>query len=246
MAKRWAALLWLGALAGAASGQPEPGEDFVEMAPPKVSVFLEQNTVEADAEPAVRAEEDKDPIEKKIEAVVRSMDQPPGEETGADSANASPDRDDFSPASALLNGLMALCAVLALFFFLVYLGKRFGKRTPLLAGQQLGQVMGRVALSPQATLHFVRTNGEVLVVGVTQHSVNLLRTFDAADFEAAGDRDRAPEKPAAPERSFLEQLRQTQQSMPALTPGVDEDLDSLKGDLQRLQQYIQDSARGRE
>jgi len=245
MRKHWAVIAGLTIAAASASAQGTTGGEFAETAPPKVAVGLEQN-VEAPPQLPADNESEKSSIDLKIEAVGQSM---AGADVDPDQPDASAppsEPDDFSPASALLNGLMALCAVLALFFLLVYLGKRFGKRTPLLAGQQLGQVMGRVSLSPQAALHFVRTNGEVLVVGVTQQSVTLLRSFDATDFEPESATTEEPTQTAALKSSFLEQLREAQEAMPAQTRAVDEDLDSLKGDLQRLQQYIQESARARE
>jgi flagellar biogenesis protein FliO len=223
----------------------QPATEFAETAPPKVAVPL------PDASPAVHDPEAAapppegpaaDPLISEIGAL---MDVPPnGEDATAPEASGASAGDDtaFSPARAALNALMALCAVLFLFFLLVYLAKRFGKRTPILAGQQLGKVLGRVALSPQASLHFVQTNGEVLVIGVTTQSVSLLRSFDAAEF---GQRDSEPAAPqAANTRNFLDQLKEVQHSM-AGVPGVDEDLDSLKGDLQRLKQYFQDSTRDR-
>lgn len=242
MCSRWATLLCVAGLIAGAQGQAPDGE-FAETAPPKVNVLPDATVAPSPSEEAgVAGSVATDP---KIEAIGQYWD------TEAAIAAAEPDTapesepDDFSPAAALLNAFMALCAVLSLFFLLVYLGKRFGKRTPLLAGQQLGQVMGRVSLSPQASLHFVRTNGEVLVVGVTQHTVNLLRTFDEAEFDAEQARALDRPAPVAPETNFVEQLKRAQHSMSAVT-GVDEELDTLKGDLQRLQKYIQDSARARE
>jgi len=237
MPERAIALLAIIACAALAPGQPLE-VPFAETAPPKVNVGLETAPPPAEDAGAV-------PIDPKIEAVGQFWDDAEAEAGSAPDSAAVPPPDEFSPAAAMLNALMALCAVLALFLFLVYLGKRFGKRTPFLAGGQLGQIMGRVALSPQAALHFVRTNGEVLVIGVTQNSVNLLRSYDAVEFDAAHAGAGENAQPAAPENSFVEQLKHAQHAM-AGVPGVDEDLDTLKGDLQRLQKYIQDSARARE
>ena len=61
-----------------------------------------------------------------------------------DPAAAAPDRlrprrlGSFAfPRPALMNALFALCAVLGIFFLLVYLTGRLGRRTPIVAGQKL-------------------------------------------------------------------------------------------------------------
>ena len=152
-----------------------------------------------------------------------------------------------SPMKTVGRGVVALCLTLVLFLLLFAAVKRWGQKTPLLAGQQLARVIGRVGLSPQASLHFVQTNGEVLVIGVTQQNVSLIRTFDASDFEtpveiAAVSSTKAAADPAT---NFLTQLKESRATM-GVEAAVDEDLDQLKGELQRLKQYFQDSTRGRD
>jgi flagellar biogenesis protein FliO len=152
-----------------------------------------------------------------------------------------------SPMKTVGRGVVALCLTLVLFLLLFAAVKRWGQKTPLLAGQQLARVIGRVGLSPQASLHFVQTNGEVLVIGVTQQNVSLIRTFDASDFEAPAEVAAVGSltSTADPAPNFLMQLKESRAAL-GVEAAVDEDLDQLKGELQRLKQYFQDSARARD
>lgn len=137
--------------------------------------------------------------------------------------------------------LFILCGVIILGGYLV---KRFGKRTPLLAGQRLGTVLGKVHLTPRASLHYVKSGDRVLVLGLTQNSIALLTEFNAEAFEADTSTEPAAEtleggKPS----SFLTHLRAAAIAEPKAAALADDDLTSLRSDIQRLQQYLQDSAR---
>ncbi len=135
--------------------------------------------------------------------------------------------------------LMVLCGVIILGG---YLARRYGRRSPLLAGHSLGRVLGTVHLNPKAALHFVETGGRVLVVGLSQGHMALIADLDPESLEApraaAGEAEAAPSRPA---QSFLE-LLQAKTAEPAAKE-ADEDLASLRGDIQRLQHYLQESLR---
>lgn len=149
-----------------------------------------------------------------------------------------------------LRAIFALCIVLALILLSYYGVRRWGKRVPLLAGSSLGSVLGRLHLERGTTLHFIRTAGRVLVVGVNGNSVSLVADFDAAQF-ASMDTQNAP----APEKgkpfntdSFLAQLQASSQAIrPSAQAGdeaVDEDeIAVLRGDIQRLQRYLREESR---
>lgn len=246
-AARMAVVLALVAVPGVGFTQ-EPG--FAETAPPKVNVLLDTapETKPEDG-PATPVSPDPDETGAKIAEIGALM--------GASSDDSSESEADILAAAAsegtspreglLLRGIMSLLITVAL-ILLIYAGiKRWGRKTPMLAGQSLGNVMGRLSLTPHASLHFVRTNDEVLVVGVTQQAVSLLRSFDAADFEAEAPQTEASPsaRPDASGSSFLAQLKEAQGSL-GMPGGVDEELDLLKGDLQRLKQYFQDSSRAEE
>lgn len=251
MPSRACALLLVLAAAAAAWTAAAQEEGFAETAPPKVILPMgDTREQEAESHP-VTPEADVSVVDSKIAEVGKYWDQGENEaeSAGGDAPPAPETAPDDPRAGMLFRGVMALCGTLALILVTYAAIKRWGQKTPMLAGQALGNVMGRLALTPHASLHFIRTNDEVLVIGVTQQSVSLLRTFDAADFAPYGQTGVAPEPAAGakplPEPSFLSQLKEAQGSM-GMTPGVDEELDLLKGDLQRLKQYFQDSSRARE
>ena len=79
--------------------------------------------------------------------------------------------------------LFLLLIICGLVILAVYAMKRFGGKTPILAGAQLGTPIGRVHLAPRVTLHYVRTGGRVLVIGVSQNSIATVAEFDAATFD---------------------------------------------------------------
>ncbi len=180
------------------------------------------------------------------------------EATSSDGADASEEdaastgTNSDSPASdhvvyAFLKGIMALCGTLALFILLLAAVKRWGRRTPLLSGYTLGKVLGRIALSPQASLHFIRVKDEVLIVGATQQSVNLLRVMEADLFEEENAIAPEPDDDnAIRPANFLAELQASQASLDHSSSGMDEELDNLKGDLQRLKQYFQESSRAQD
>ena len=158
-----------------------------------------------------------------------------------------------------LRGAAALFAVLALIFLVAYFAKRMGRRTPLLAGGDLARVLGKVYLAPRVSLHFVRTGGKVLAIGVTQNTISLVAEFDASAFqlEAAERGNAATATGEAPE-SFLTQLRTYAQGVRAQSVRAqsvrkdketasdtnEEDLAALRADIQRLQEYLKENFRG--
>ncbi len=223
--------------------------EFHQTPPPKVPLAVEEAPVETVETPPSEQNADPGRVMEKIgaawareEAGEAAGDTSPGETRSDGEGDEGGDIYDGS----ILQSIMALSATLALLLLLFWALKKFGRRTPLLSGHTLGTVMGRIALSPQASLHFVRVKDEVLIVGVTQQSVTLLRCLEAELFEQEDIAlPKVAENQGAP-ADFLSQLRTAQTTMQESPAGVDEELDNLKGDLQRLKQYFQDSARARE
>jgi flagellar biogenesis protein FliO len=147
----------------------------------------------------------------------------------------------------LMQALAALLAVLALILLLSYLLRRLGKGVPALRGMHLGQTIGRIYLTPRASIHFVRTGGRVLLVGVSPNQVSLVAEFDEDAFETepapAGEKD----EPAPALTHFVTHLKQRwaaadgQQAAPM---PLGDEIASLRGDIQRLQEYLKESSQG--
>lgn len=137
--------------------------------------------------------------------------------------------------------LLAICASIILLGLLL---RRLGRRTPLLAGNQLGQVLGRVHLTPKAALHFVRSGGRVLVLGVTPGGVSLVSEYDADAFERASQPAAQPVRPAAMHKPFEERLRENVARLDeASAPQEDDDIAALRGDIERLRGHLRETTR---
>lgn len=250
MVERWMAALALAMLAATLPAQ-EP--EFATTAPAKILLPIDEIAVQSPEAPEANAPEadsgvEVDPIIAEIGAEMAEQDGAEGAEPSGAEPQVPPDENaPPSPAKAAGRAMVALCGTLVLILLIYAAIKRWGKRSPLLAGQQLARVIGRVGLSPQASLHFVQTNGEVLVIGVTQQQVSLLRTFEASDFAVPPEvpLEKLPAPASEPAARFLDQLKESRAAM-GVEAAVDDDLDQLKGELQRLKQYFQDSTRARD
>ena len=148
-----------------------------------------------------------------------------------------------SPFRAALELIVSLSFVIALILLIFYFVRKVGKRTSLLAGPELGTVLGRIHLGRGSALHFVRAGGRILVVGVTNNTMSLIAEFDGDAFsepaeEPATSEDFNPDK-------FLEQLRSSSEAMKeSPTKHVkDDEIDSLRSDIQRLQEYLREESR---
>jgi flagellar biogenesis protein FliO len=113
--------------------------------------------------------------------------------------------------------------------------------------------MGKVYLSPRASLHYVRTGGRILVLGVTPNAIATVAEFDADAFEPIRAEATASPPPAAgttsETESFMAQFKASLESIARATPPDnpeqdDSEIAALREDVQRLQHYLQESVRG--
>lgn len=173
-----------------------------------------------------------------LDQVNAELERRGDDETAPQAANATEPRGAFY----YLRVFSALCLVIALIVAVGYAVRRAAGRTPLLAGSELGRILGRLYLNRNATLFFVETGGQVLLIGVTNQSVTTLGRFDAARFNPT---EEAADSPAEfnPE-SFLAQLNASSQAMRLeSSPREDDDMLSLRRDIQRLQDYLREESR---
>jgi len=140
----------------------------------------------------------------------------------------------------VLQALMWLCLICAGILAGVYLLRKAGRRTPLLAGQQYGEVLGRLYLTPRVCLHYVRSGDRVLLIAVAQNTAQLITEFDAETFLAGSGPDGGL---PAPSKRFLERLRANLASETESASGPDDEIAALRGDIQRLRQHLQERAR---
>lgn len=205
---------------------------FEQTVPPKVDLGkpLEKPVVPAPATPEL----------EKIEQVRAEMDR---SQRVPETPAAQPPP-DFSLYRSAARVFSALLLVLATILLLTYVLKRHGKRSALLSGPTLATILGRVYLEPRVRLHFVRTGGKVIVVGVTQNSIASLAEFDAESFALI--REGAHEKGPVDVAGFMEQLKTSMhniQERPTEPSVEDAEVSALKRDIERLQKYIDEAPR---
>ncbi|HPO14023.1 MAG TPA: flagellar biosynthetic protein FliO [Candidatus Hydrogenedentes bacterium] len=226
---------------------------FQATTPPKVDIASPQGNAGADQENTPASRENSAPQQKDASGPKevpeyfkehqKIWDEPLAETANPAAAAATPAKEQgwntYIPRT-----IMGLCIVCGIIILGGVLMKKYGRHTPLLAGQRLGVVLGKVYLTPKVSLHYVKSGGRVLVIGLTQNQVSLITEFEAGAFESALESEEvAPEKGAKHPGNFMEQLRTQVKKETGVTGRADEDLAELRGDIQRLQRYLQESAR---
>ena len=152
-------------------------------------------------------------------------------------------------------GASAFCIVIALILLTYYVIGRYGRKTPLFAGANLGTLMGRLFLSPKACLYFIRVKDKVLVVGVTPTSISSVAEMDASAFDSASvtavtaasaAAQSAPKTVGNPAGDkFLSQLKTFMRTNPPgpRTGREDDEIATLRGDIARLRRELQEGTR---
>lgn len=176
-----------------------------------------------------------EPVPAHLQALQRQYDAP-----SEPAAPGAPAFEGPALGSLALRTAMWLAVICAAIILLSLILRKAGRKTPLLAGQQFGSVLGRLYLTPKAALHFVRSGDRVLVIGVTPNAVSLITEFDADTFlTPAGKRDTDR---AAP-HSFLSKFQANLVRMERDEAPEDDDIAALRGDIERLREHLQERAR---
>ena len=160
---------------------------------------------------------------------------------GLTETTLEPSRTESSSPKFLyvLRVVSALCIVLFLVIFAGYIARRVARRSPLLAGGDLGTVLGRLYLAKGSVLHFVETGGRVLVVGVANDKMSLIAEFNAEEF---GVQSKEEAENFDPE-SFVAHLRESEEELQLRETlprdeMEDQEIASLRGDIKRLRGFL--------
>jgi flagellar biogenesis protein FliO len=158
-------------------------------------------------------------------------------EAPAEGGDEKPAGSDYDFTKQIMQAVAALFVVVAIILVLYYLMSRLGKKTPILAGASLGNVLGRIHLDPKTCLYFVRVKDRVLVVGVNPQSIATVAEMDAAQFE--GKQAATTDKSAVETfRQILEEKSGALEPPFATTPEV-ADLAGLRDELEKVQQSLE-------
>jgi flagellar biosynthetic protein FliO len=177
-----------------------------------------------------------------LNAVGAEMDKAEG--AAAEKAQ-EPAKDAEKPApglGSLLRGVYALIIVLVLIIAAYALLARLRRHAPMLGGGEFASVVGRLHLDTRFALHFVRVGDKVLLLGVTAQNINILEAFDAATFNL----EHTTATPTVEsQHDFMEHLRASSHALNPMAPGGadDEEIVSLRGDIERLKRYLEEGPR---
>jgi flagellar biogenesis protein FliO len=227
----FAAVLLLVAWSSSAQAPAEitPPSDTPPVETPVVDPAPESSAEHPESESAPDKGDSKSSIDEVFDRIMKDIDA---------------DADDSQGLPKMLMGLSVVLAMILIVYSLV---RRFGKHVPALSGLQLGQVLGQVHLTRTATLHYVKSGGRILVIGVNEAGVNLVAEFDEVAFDTQYP-DMDVQGSFDPD-TFVQELKGQSASMRgeevSLESGgmKDDEISALRGDLHRLQEYLQDETR---
>ena len=143
--------------------------------------------------------------------------------------------------SAIKMGVWLL-VVIALICITVVVLKRLTGGAPVFLDQRLGRVIGRISLSPRATLYFVRIGDRVLVIGVTPTAMNLISEMTGQ--EVGGEMEQAGREPPRAGAPFGTHLGQFMSKFSAAQKAdeqedkLEEHLRDIKGQVAKIKALI--------
>lgn len=154
-----------------------------------------------------------------------------------------------TPWESMLDTMKWLLVLVAGFIIMALLFRGIGRRARILPGADLADVLGRVYLTANTSVHFVRSGGRVLAIGVAPNHIALLTEFDADTFDAVPD-DSEAKSPTVNVARFMDELKQQQGKLDTSTPvgidlptGDDDEIDSLRSDIARLRGMLREEPR---
>ncbi|MGC9324894.1 MAG: flagellar biosynthetic protein FliO [Desulfomonilia bacterium] len=91
---------------------------------------------------------------------------------------------DVPVAGVSLRAITALIGVMALLFFLAWALKKYGPVARVKKNLGL-DILGQMAIGAKAHLALVRVGRSILLLGVTQNTVSLIKDLEEGEFEKA-------------------------------------------------------------
>lgn len=149
--------------------------------------------------------------------------------------------------------LVALALVIGLLFVVLGSIKFFVQRSPSKYGKTLGKVLGVVYLSPKAKVYYLLTGGKVVVLGVSGDSINLLFSMDEHEFFS--NTPDSEELESGRNKDFQRILEDVEQRIKERSSGeensqlgsdFDNDIASLKSDIQKLHKALREDSGDKE
>ncbi|MGC9052406.1 MAG: flagellar biosynthetic protein FliO [Candidatus Hydrogenedens sp.] len=142
--------------------------------------------------------------------------------------------------------LVALIFVIGLILVLLGVLRYFSNKTHR-GMKSIGKIVGVLYLSPRTRIYYVQGAGKVFVLGVSGDQMNLLFVFSEDEFFASIANEDSTESSYS-QKTFKKVLddvetriqSQSSSKMPEVSENIDDELASLKVNIQRLQQAIRE------
>lgn len=142
--------------------------------------------------------------------------------------------------------LVALIFVIGLILVLLGVLRYFSNKT-YRGIKSIGKIVGVLYLSPRTKIYYVQSAGKVFVLGVSGDRINLLFVFPEDEFFASIANEDITDS-SYPQKTFSKVLddvetriqSQSASKMPEVSENIDDELASLKANIQRLQQAIRE------
>jgi len=182
------------------------------------------------------------------QAVWGSEQTTPGNTEGENFPSASPNTSTTGTSWIyyFFRTFVALIFVIGLILVLLGVLRYFSNKT-YRGMKSIGKIIGVLYLSPRARIYYVQSAGKVFVLGISGDQMNLLFAFPEDEFFVSIANEDITDS-AYTKKTFSKVLddvetriqSQSSSKMPEVSENIDDELASLKANIQRLQQAIRE------
>ncbi len=153
----------------------------------------------------------------------------------------------------ILRAIVGLILVIGLLFLVLGSMRFFVQRGSSQYGRSLGKVIGVINLSPRVRVYFLQTGGKVVALGVSGDRISMLFSMDEDEFFSnlpeVGEREEGRGRAFQRVLDDVEQRikeKSTGEGSAKLSSGLDDDIASLKANIQKLQEVLREDSAGKE
>ncbi len=176
-----------------------------------------------------------------------------GEKTPKGVSEVNTQKEGASWLYYIFRTIVALVLVLGLLLLVLGSMRFFVQKGASKYGKRLGKVLGVIYLSPRARVYYLQTAGKVVALGVSGDRISLLFSMNEDDFFSnLPDVEEPEEGKAKTFRRVLEDVEQRikekslGEESTKVSQGFDDDIASLKANIQKLQEALREDSEGEE
>lgn len=176
-----------------------------------------------------------------------------GEKISNNTTGGSVNNSGKSWAYYIIRAIVGFILVIGLLFFVLGGMRFFVQRGTSQYGRVLGKVIGVISLSPRVRVYFLQSGGKVVALGVSGDRVSMLFSMDEDEFFSnlpeVGEREEGRGRTFQRVLDDVEQRikeKSTGEGTAKLSSGLDDDIASLKANIQKLQEVLREDSEGKE